>query len=106
VLATLTAFVARSIHDGYRRFLMKQCTVDEILVGGGGARNLTLMGHLRTLFSPVPVMTTRDVGIHPDAREAIGFALLARETWEGRPGNVPAATGASGARRLGTITYP
>ena len=39
-----------------------------------------------------------------DAKEAVAFALLGYLTLHGQPGNVPAATGASGARVLGTVT--
>ena len=40
------------------------------------------------------------------AKEAVAFALLGYLTLHGQPGNVPAATGASGARVLGTVTPP
>ena len=39
-----------------------------------------------------------------DAKEAVAFALLGYLTLHGQPGNVPAATGASGARVLGAVT--
>ncbi|MDR2016113.1 MAG: anhydro-N-acetylmuramic acid kinase, partial [Burkholderiales bacterium] len=37
--------------------------------------------------------------------EALAFAWLARETLARRPGNLPAVTGAKGARVLGAV-YP
>ncbi len=37
--------------------------------------------------------------------EALAFAWLAREALAGRPGNLPAVTGAKGPRILGAI-YP
>ena len=37
--------------------------------------------------------------------EALAFAWLAREALAGRPGNLPAVTGARGLRVLGAI-YP
>ena len=42
-------------------------------------------------------------GLDPDFIEAMGFAWLARETLAGRPGNLPAVTGAAGPRILGAI---
>jgi anhydro-N-acetylmuramic acid kinase len=39
-----------------------------------------------------------------DAKEAVAFALLGYLTLHGQPGNLPAATGAEGARVLGTVT--
>jgi anhydro-N-acetylmuramic acid kinase len=44
-------------------------------------------------------------GVPVDQVEALAFAWLARETLAGRPGNIPAVTGARGPRVLGAI-YP
>jgi anhydro-N-acetylmuramic acid kinase len=51
------------------------------------------------------VGTTADHGVAVEHVEALAFAWLARETIAGRPGNLPAATGARGLRVLGAI-YP
>src|SRR5262249_25674324 len=52
LIATATAFTARSIADAYRRWLPP---LDEVLVGGGGSRNPTLMRMLREELAPVSV---------------------------------------------------
>ena len=49
------------------------------------------------------VESTAVHGVDPDFVEAMGFAWLARETLAGRPGNLPAVTGARGPRVLGAI---
>jgi anhydro-N-acetylmuramic acid kinase len=103
LLATLTRFVAESIHRAYARFVVPRTRVDRVLVSGGGVHNETLMRHLAELFAPVPVASTSDAGLDPDAKEAVAFAILANETLFGLAGNVPAATGARGRRVLGKI---
>ena len=101
LLATLTRFVAASVAEGIRRWVREP--VAEVLVSGGGARNPTLMAELATALTPVPVRSLAEVGLDPDAKEAVAFAVLANETLFGRPGNVPGATGAAGPRILGKI---
>jgi anhydro-N-acetylmuramic acid kinase len=100
--ATLLQLTARTIAEAVRRFLPK---TREVLVCGGGAHNRELMSALAKNFSDIPVATTEALGLHPDWVEAVAFAWLAHQTLEGRPGNVPAVTGARGEVILGGI-YP
>jgi anhydro-N-acetylmuramic acid kinase len=99
--ATLTRFVAEAIARSYKELL--PAPPQEVYVSGGGALNPTLMGHLAQLLAPVPVGTTASLGVDPEAKEAIAFAVLANETLFGHPGNVPSVTGAAGPRVLGKI---
>lgn len=101
LLASLTRFVAESVAAGIRRWIREP--VAEVLVSGGGARNPTLMAALGRALAPVPVRSLGEVGLDPDAKEAVAFAVLANETLFGRPGNVPGATGAAGPRVLGKL---
>ncbi len=74
-----------------------------LLACGGGVHNPELMRRLAARLPGVTVASTASVGIDPDFVEAAGFAWLARETLAGRPGNLPAVTGARGPRVLGAI---
>jgi len=91
LVATLTAFTAASIADAYRRFLPP---VHRCLVSGGGAHNATLLRHLRAALPGTDVATSAAVGIDPDFKEAVAFALLGWAHRRGLPNTVPAATGA------------
>ena len=53
---------------------------DEVYVSGGGALNPTLMRHLAELLAPIPVATSAALGVDPEAKEAIAFAVLANQT--------------------------
>ena len=103
IVATLTSLTVRSIEHAYRVFL--PTFPDEVIVSGGGARNRTLMAMLIDCLAPARVATSDEYGLGIEAKEAVAFAVLAYETWNKRPGNIPTATGASRAVVLGSITY-
>ncbi len=102
IIATVTALTAASIADAYTRYA--PASVREVILGGGGARNPSLMGLLQSLLPTAKVMTHEDVGLDSDNKEALVFALLAHETWHGRAGNLPSLTGAKYPVVLGQIT--
>jgi anhydro-N-acetylmuramic acid kinase len=102
ILATVTAFTAASIEDAYHRFLPQM--PDEVILGGGGASNLTLVAMLRQRLSPARVIAHEAVGLTSDAKEAVAFAVLAYEAIHNRPGNLPSCTGAKSQAVLGKIT--
>jgi anhydro-N-acetylmuramic acid kinase len=102
IVATATALTARSIADSYRRFMPEP--VVEVLVSGGGAKNATLVRMIADAIRPIPVRRFDEVFFDGEAKEAMAFALLAYLYVNGRPGNVPRATGAAGARILGKLT--
>ena len=101
ILATVTAFTARSIIAAYRRFL--PLLPDEVILCGGGAKNKTLVKMLKEQIEPAKVLLTDDFGINADAKEAISFAILAGATIRGISNNVPSATGAKTSVVLGKI---
>lgn len=103
VLATLSAFTARSVGESYRRWVLPR-GVREVFLMGGGSRNPVLFEGIRAQLAPVPVREGRELGMDPDAREAASFALLAWAHLKGIPANVPEATGSKGLRVLGSWT--
>ena len=102
LIATVTAFTAHAIADAYRRWL--PALPDEVYVNGGGARNPLLMRMLADALDGIPVRPTDELGVNADAKEAMAFALLAHDGLAGLPTNIPGATGASRAVRLGKLT--
>lgn len=103
IIATLTNLTARTIADGIRRRGIG--TPDDLIVGGGGAHNATLMGMLADELQGTSVFPADQCGISADAKEAICFAILANESLCGRPANVPSVTGASRPVILGAVRF-
>ena len=106
LVATVTHAVAKSILDAFTRFIKPQYEIPNVVVGGGGANNKTLMKLLRKGLHGITVFKSDQYGIPLEAREAIAFAILGNETVCGTPANVPKATGARHPAVLGKITPP
>ncbi len=104
LVATVTAFTAESIAFSYRRFVFPHLHVDEVIVGGGGAKNPHLLRLLGERLAPIPVVTDKEYGVPPEYREPLHIALAANETISFHAGNVPAVTGARKWVVLGAIT--
>jgi anhydro-N-acetylmuramic acid kinase len=105
LVATLTALTAVSVARSYREFGVTE-SVDEVILLGGGALNPTLVGMIREVLDPLPVEVggRAVLGVDPEEREALCFALLGWAHLMGLPGNIPGATGARGPRILGSLT--
>jgi anhydro-N-acetylmuramic acid kinase len=99
ILATLTELTAATIALNYTQFLPQR--PDQVLVAGGGSRNLYLCQRLKLRLGGVPVLTTDEVGLDADAKEAIAFAVLAYWRYHNIPGNLPTVTGAHRSVLLG-----
>ena len=98
LVATATALTAATIARA-----CPQAGDWDLVVSGGGAHNRQLMAYLTAFLPNAAVHTSADFGIDVDGKEAIAFAVLAFETWHGRPSNLPSATGARRAAVLGKI---
>ncbi len=107
-VATAVELTARTISDAIVRWVPG---TPEIIASGGGCHHPVLMSRLKHHLglargSPWPVRRFEEVFFSGDAKEAVAFALLGYLTLHGQPGNLPAATGASGSRVLGSVTPP
>ena len=108
LIATATAFTAASLAEAYQRFVIpkiKRADLPklQIILGGGGAKNPTLVQMLQDRL-PIGELTTHEhFGIDSSAKEPLAFAILAHATLSGEPSNVPSVTGARRAVVLGKI---
>jgi anhydro-N-acetylmuramic acid kinase len=105
-IATAVELTAESIYRHYRRFYAGDTEIHEVIVSGGGAKNLVLMDSLSRKFDPVAVASSDEYGVPALAKEAMAFAILGMETLKKRPGNLTGATGAQKRAVLGKIVPP
>ena len=113
VVATATALTACSISEALCRFVLATGTrrrraFSEFVISGGGARNRTLVHMLQGAASVLGLRLRRpeEFRVPSEGKEAAAFALLAYQTWQRQPSNIPSATGARRAAVLGKVSYP
>lgn len=100
LVTTLTELTAWSIADHIKRY---QASTSEVIVSGGGVHNAYLMDRLRAYLPSARVIASSELGIDPDAKEAVCFAWLGWRTLNGMPGNAPSVTGARRSAILGSV---
>jgi anhydro-N-acetylmuramic acid kinase len=108
ILTTATALTARSIAQAVSRFVTRGTTLySDFVVSGGGTQNPTLLAMLANELKPLGLQlrSSDEFGIPSEAKEAVAFALLAYQTWNRQPSNVPSATGAKRPAILGKVSY-
>jgi len=101
LIATATVLTAATIAIGVGD---AKAGATDLIASGGGVHNPEIMAHITGFLPQVTTATSSEFGVDVDAKEAIAFAILAYETWRGRPSNVPSATGARSAVVLGSVT--
>ena len=108
ILTTVTMFTACSIVHHYKEFILPHYEIDEVILGGGGSYNDTLVEMVRNGLKEekCAIFIQEDIGYSSAAKEAIAFAILANETYHRNPSNVPSATGAKKSVVLGNTTFP
>ncbi|TDF34513.1 anhydro-N-acetylmuramic acid kinase [Alteromonadaceae bacterium M269] len=81
-MATLNYFSAECI---YNALVKCHPQLDDIVVyaSGGGIHNPLLLENLKSLHPSLRIKSTNELGVNPDAKEAMLFALLANECLSG-----------------------
>ena len=78
IMATLNRFSADMIISAIQQ-TTAQLDNFVIYASGGGIHNPLLMSQIQQALPDVSIKTTADLGINPDAKEAVLFAVLANE---------------------------
>jgi len=125
IIRTLTEFTASSLVESFQEELvredmdtLKKSDCLEVIISGAGSHNQSLLNFIgREIAERFHNYRTELISlaeknydrynipaIDADQKEAVAFALLAREAMMKRPGNLPAVTGASHPVIAGDLT--
>ncbi|MEO1043488.1 MAG: anhydro-N-acetylmuramic acid kinase [Pseudomonadota bacterium] len=103
MMATLNRLTAETIADAIKA--LSSDTL-EVYLSGGGAHNPLLKEHLANLLPGIPITTTDALGVNPDAKEAMLFALLANELVAGEQETFADRLDGGPAVTMGKISLP
>jgi len=104
MLCTLTHLTAESMAAALDKYVFPQTGKCVVALCGGGAKNRFMVGLIKKRLRGREVTDTGALGVDPDAREALAFAVLANEALCGVPAGLPRVTGAGRPRILGKIS--
>lgn len=104
IMATLNCFAAQAMING---ILSQASGLDNVAVyiSGGGLHNPLLFTSIKTGLPQFKIESFATLGIDPDAKEAVLFALLANEALAGNKSNVKQIKN-SPAVCMGKISFP
>ncbi|RSK51219.1 anhydro-N-acetylmuramic acid kinase [Hymenobacter rigui] len=105
LLATLVEVSAAGVAQAVRQAFGATPTL-AVYVSGGGAHNPTLMAALQQQLPACRFTTTAALGMLPDAKEAILFAVLANEAVAGQPLSIGSGRQRVPAVSMGKISLP
>lgn len=105
LLATLTQFSAAGIVGAIRRCFPSPTASLSVYASGGGMHNPVMMRALRHQLPNCQFLTTNDLGVNPDAKEAVLFAVLANESLVGTGTLLGASRPGIPAVSMGKISF-
>ena len=85
MIASLSYITARVITDGIHKIVGDANKEIVIYASGGGIHNAYIMQQLQNLCPNASFKKLETLGVHPDAKEAVLFAILANEAVAGSP---------------------
>lgn len=104
-MATLNMFTAVTITNAILKATGEQ-TDFHFFVSGGGMHNPLLLQNIRKRLPTAIVNSTADLGINPDAKEAVLFAVLANEAINGGATTFGSAASRMPTVSMGKISFP
>ncbi|NIP37904.1 MAG: anhydro-N-acetylmuramic acid kinase [Candidatus Dadabacteria bacterium] len=105
MMRTLLQLTVETIAQAYENFIIPKYRPKKVILSGGGTKNLLMLSELRKRLGGLYIITSDELVIPSDAKEAIGMAVLANELVSGHNSNVPSCTGAKVNVPLGKISY-
>lgn len=105
IMATLNRFTAETIANAIKGIIKDRKGV-RIFLSGGGSHNPVLSDHLIELLPAAIIQTFRVLGIDPDAKEALLFAVLANDCVSAERSGLEKGINGMPGVAMGKISFP
>ncbi len=103
MISTATELTVRTVVRAIRAMTENP---HDVLLCGGGTRNITLAMRLRAALTPASTVPVQRLDVDATALDALAAAVLAAARLDGVPTNIPQTTGAARAVLCGSLTEP
>jgi anhydro-N-acetylmuramic acid kinase len=104
-MTTLNRFSADMIVEAIKKTTTDKLNI-KIFSSGGGMHNPLLMENIKSQLPGFQFLTTQDLHIHPDAKEAVLFAILANECVSGENIQLGEVLNGTPSVSMGKISLP
>lgn len=102
---TITKASADSMIKAIKDYVLVSHHIDELIVAGGGAHNDFIMNELKLQLSPIKVLTTNDLKMDSDFKEALAFIILGNQAIHKKHATIKETTGAKKTVITGSISF-
>jgi len=105
IVHTLTIASKDTMVEAIKDYVLTKHQVDELIISGGGIHNTFMIQEIKKSLPNIQVLSTDDIGLSSDFKEALAFIVLANQTLCEETANLPSATGAKNPVILGQVSY-
>lgn len=105
IVHTISKASSYTMIDAIKKYVLSHYEIDELIIAGGGIHNNFLMKELEDNLKPIKVLTTNDLGLDSDFKEALAFIILGNQTINKKHGTIKQATGAKHTVIPGSISF-
>ncbi|VEU82820.1 anhydro-N-acetylmuramic acid kinase AnmK [Acholeplasma hippikon] len=105
IVHTLTKASAFTMIDAIKRFVLNRFQIDQLIVAGGGIHNDFIMDELRNNLDGIEVLTTTELKLDSDFKEALAFIILGNQAIKHKPATLKSTTGAKKSVITGSISF-
>lgn len=105
IIHTISKASSYTMIDAIKKFVLPKYEIDELIVAGGGIHNDFVMNELKIDLEPIKVLTTSDLNLDSDFKEALAFIILGNQTMHKKHATLKSTTGAKNPTITGSISF-